>query len=133
MDSVLGITKAPGDRQRLWALAALRSGEPCLCKLVALLRPAFSTVSNHKAVLVHAEPAVPACAACGCTIAVRGRARRHRSAVRWPSSMQSSRMTQARHVMRAPGATRRTDMHDLSRCHKQRTRHRTAGGTSIQV
>jgi len=46
--------KALGDPQRVRALAALRGGELCLCRLIALLRLAPSTVSKHMSLLVQA-------------------------------------------------------------------------------
>ena len=46
--------KALGDPQRVRALAALRGGELCLCRLIALLRLAPSTVSKHMSLLIQA-------------------------------------------------------------------------------
>jgi len=45
------LAKALGDPHRLHALMALRSGELCLCALIALLRLAPSTVSKHMQLL----------------------------------------------------------------------------------
>ena len=43
--------KALGDESRLRALAALRGGELCVCRLIALLGLAPSTVSKHLSIL----------------------------------------------------------------------------------
>ena len=46
--------KALGDPQRVRALAALRGGELCLCRLIALVKLAPSTVSKHMSLLIQA-------------------------------------------------------------------------------
>ncbi len=46
--------KALGDPQRVRALAALRGGELCLCRLIALIKLAPSTVSKHMSLLIQA-------------------------------------------------------------------------------
>jgi DNA-binding transcriptional ArsR family regulator len=43
--------KALGDENRLRSLAALRGGELCVCRLIALLDLAPSTVSKHLSLL----------------------------------------------------------------------------------
>jgi len=48
------LAKALGDPHRLRALMALRTGELCLCALIALLRLAPSTVSKHMQILEQA-------------------------------------------------------------------------------
>ena len=130
MNTVLNITKALGDAQRLRALAALRGGELCLCELVALLRLAPSTVSKHMAVLVHAGLATPSKrgrwvyyrrAAQGAPASVR------RALAFVDAALQSDPGT-ARDA-RAPRAIRRADKQDLCRCYKQRTGHCRAGST----
>jgi DNA-binding transcriptional ArsR family regulator len=54
MDDFIAITKALSDRNRVRALAALRNGELCVCRIIALLALAPSTVSKHMSVLKHA-------------------------------------------------------------------------------
>jgi len=49
--SVLGITKALADSNRLRILIALRRRELCVCQITELLQLAPSTVSKHLAVL----------------------------------------------------------------------------------
>ena len=49
--TVLGITKALADSNRLRILIALRSQELCVCQITELLRLAPSTVSKHLAIL----------------------------------------------------------------------------------
>jgi len=51
MRSTLRITKALSDIQRLRILMALRSGELCVCQIIAVLGLAPSTVSKHLSVL----------------------------------------------------------------------------------
>lgn len=51
MQELLWISKALSDEQRIRALAALLSGELCLCQLIELLALAPSTVSKHMSVL----------------------------------------------------------------------------------
>ena len=54
MNSLVEIAKALSDPHRLRALAALRRGELCVCRIIALLGLAPSTVSKHMSVLKHA-------------------------------------------------------------------------------
>lgn len=54
MRQITRLAKALGDPQRLRALMALRSGEMCVCALIALLRLAPSTVSKHMQLLEQA-------------------------------------------------------------------------------
>ena len=51
MRSTLRITKALSDIQRLRILMALRTGELCVCQLIAVLGLAPSTVSKHLSIL----------------------------------------------------------------------------------
>ncbi|MBN1507919.1 MAG: winged helix-turn-helix transcriptional regulator [Sedimentisphaerales bacterium] len=47
MRTMVNITKALADGNRLRVLMALRGGELCVCQIVAMLRLAPSTVSKH--------------------------------------------------------------------------------------
>jgi DNA-binding transcriptional ArsR family regulator len=51
MRDTLDVLKAVGDETRLRALCALRTGELCVCQLIALLELAPSTVSKHLSIL----------------------------------------------------------------------------------
>jgi ArsR family transcriptional regulator len=51
MRDTLDVMKALADETRLRALFALRSGELCVCQLIALLELAPSTVSKHLSIL----------------------------------------------------------------------------------
>lgn len=51
VDATLRLTKALSDRQRLRILMMLRSGELCVCQIVAVLALAPSTVSKHLSLL----------------------------------------------------------------------------------
>lgn len=51
MRSTLRITKALSDIQRLRILMALRTGELCVCQIIAVLGLAPSTVSKHLSIL----------------------------------------------------------------------------------
>jgi DNA-binding transcriptional ArsR family regulator len=51
MRSTLRITKALSDIQRLRILMALRTGELCVCQVIAVLGLAPSTVSKHLSIL----------------------------------------------------------------------------------
>ncbi|MEI7899040.1 MAG: metalloregulator ArsR/SmtB family transcription factor [bacterium] len=51
MRSTLRITKALSDIQRLRILMMLRSGELCVCQVIAVLELAPSTVSKHLSIL----------------------------------------------------------------------------------
>ncbi len=51
MRTTLKITKALADRQRVRILMMLRSGELCVCRIVAVLGLAPSTVSKHLSLL----------------------------------------------------------------------------------
>ena len=51
MRDILAVLKALADENRSRMLCALRSGELCVCQLVALLRLAPSTVSKHLSIL----------------------------------------------------------------------------------
>jgi len=55
MRSTLGVTKALADIQRLRILMMLRSGELCVCQIIAVLGLAPSTVSKHLSVLANAR------------------------------------------------------------------------------
>jgi len=54
MKDFVAITKALSDASRVRTLAALRKGELCVCRIIALLGLAPSTVSKHMSVLKHA-------------------------------------------------------------------------------
>lgn len=54
MESVLAITRALSDQNRLRALLALGDQEVCVCQLIELLQLAPSTVSKHMSVLKQA-------------------------------------------------------------------------------
>lgn len=51
MKSVLQITKALADRQRVRMLMLLRGGELCVCQIIAVLDLAPSTISKHLSIL----------------------------------------------------------------------------------
>ena len=55
MRSTLRITKALSDMQRLRIMLLLRSGELCVCQIIAVLGLAPSTVSKHLSILSTAE------------------------------------------------------------------------------
>ncbi|MEI7946889.1 MAG: metalloregulator ArsR/SmtB family transcription factor [bacterium] len=55
MRSTLRITKALSDIQRLRILLMLRTGELCVCQIIAVLGLAPSTVSKHLSVLSAAD------------------------------------------------------------------------------
>jgi DNA-binding transcriptional ArsR family regulator len=55
MRSTLRITKALSDIQRLRILMALRTGELCVCQIIAVLGLAPSTVSKHLSILSAAD------------------------------------------------------------------------------
>lgn len=54
MKKVLTLTRALGDENRLRALAMLRNGELCVCRIIEMLELAPSTVSKHMSVLKQA-------------------------------------------------------------------------------
>ena len=51
MDDLMDVLKALADENRLRALRALQGGELCVCRLIALLELAPSTVSKHLSIL----------------------------------------------------------------------------------
>jgi len=51
MREVMDVLKALGDENRVRLLFALRSGELCVCQLIALMELAPSTVSKHLSIL----------------------------------------------------------------------------------
>lgn len=51
MRTVLGLTKALADEPRIRILSLLRTGELCVCQIVAVLGLATSTVSKHLSIL----------------------------------------------------------------------------------
>lgn len=53
--STLRITKALSDSQRLRILMMLRTGELCVCQIIAVLGLAPSTVSKHLSLLSEAD------------------------------------------------------------------------------
>jgi DNA-binding transcriptional ArsR family regulator len=55
MESVLTITRALSDENRLRALLALGDQEVCVCQLIELLKLAPSTVSKHMSILKQAR------------------------------------------------------------------------------
>ena len=55
MRSTLKITKALSDIQRLRVLLMLRTGELCVCQVIAVLGLAPSTVSKHLSILSAAD------------------------------------------------------------------------------
>jgi len=59
MKSVLQITKALADRQRVRMLLLLQGRELCVCQVIAVLDLAPSTISKHLSILSAAE-AIPA-------------------------------------------------------------------------
>lgn len=54
MDGFISIVKAVSDPSRLRALMVLRTGELCVCQIIALLQLAPSTVSKHMSILRNA-------------------------------------------------------------------------------
>lgn len=54
MKKVLAVTRALGDENRLRALAMLRDGELCVCRIIEMLELAPSTVSKHMSILKQA-------------------------------------------------------------------------------
>jgi ArsR family transcriptional regulator, arsenate/arsenite/antimonite-responsive transcriptional repressor len=55
VESILAITRALSDENRLRALMALGDQEVCVCQLIELLQLAPSTVSKHMSVLKQAK------------------------------------------------------------------------------
>ena len=55
MDSLIAITKALSDENRVRALLALGDQEVCVCQLIELLQLAPSTVSKHMSILKQAK------------------------------------------------------------------------------
>ena len=55
MRSVLRVTKALSDGQRVRILMLLRGGELCVCRIVEVLALAPSTVSKHLSILSEAD------------------------------------------------------------------------------
>lgn len=55
MESILAITRALSDENRVRALLALRDQEVCVCQLIEFLKLAPSTVSKHMSILKHAH------------------------------------------------------------------------------
>lgn len=55
MESILAITRALSDENRVRALLALGDQEVCVCQLIELLELAPSTVSKHMSVLRQAQ------------------------------------------------------------------------------
>lgn len=55
MESVLSITRALSDENRLRALLALEDRDVCVCQLIELLQLAPSTVSKHMTILRQAR------------------------------------------------------------------------------
>lgn len=55
MRSVLRVTKALSDGQRVRILMMLRGGELCVCRIVEVLALAPSTVSKHLSILSEAD------------------------------------------------------------------------------
>jgi ArsR family transcriptional regulator len=55
MESILAITRALADENRLRALLVLADREVCVCQLIELLQLAPSTVSKHMTVLRQAR------------------------------------------------------------------------------
>ena len=51
MESILPITKALADRQRVRMLLLLRGRELCVCQIIAVLGLAPSTISKHLSIL----------------------------------------------------------------------------------
>ena len=51
MQDLMDVLKALADENRLRALRALQEGELCVCRLIALLELAPSTVSKHLSIL----------------------------------------------------------------------------------
>ncbi len=51
MKSVLQITKALADRQRVRMLMLLQGGELCVCQIIGVLELAPSTISKHLSIL----------------------------------------------------------------------------------
>ncbi len=51
LDDLMDILKALADENRVRALRALQGGELCVCRLIALLDLAPSTVSKHLSIL----------------------------------------------------------------------------------
>jgi DNA-binding transcriptional ArsR family regulator len=54
LKSLLAVTKALADPNRVRALAALQSGELCICQIIAMLKLAPSTISKHMSLLKQA-------------------------------------------------------------------------------
>jgi DNA-binding transcriptional ArsR family regulator len=54
LKSLLAVTKALADPNRVRALLALQKGERCICQIIALLKLAPSTVSKHMSLLKQA-------------------------------------------------------------------------------
>jgi len=54
LDQLVALANALSDENRARILAALQSGERCVCQIIALLDLAPSTVSKHLTILRHA-------------------------------------------------------------------------------
>ncbi len=54
MQELIDVNKALSDSNRVRLLCAMRHGELCVCQLIALLKLAPSTVSQHLTILKHA-------------------------------------------------------------------------------
>lgn len=55
MESILAITRALSDENRIRALLALKGRELCVCQLIEFLQLAPSTVSKHMTILKQAR------------------------------------------------------------------------------
>ena len=55
MESILAITRALSDENRIRALLALKGRELCVCQLIEFLQLAPSTVSKHMSILKQAR------------------------------------------------------------------------------
>jgi DNA-binding transcriptional ArsR family regulator len=55
MESILAITRALSDENRIRALMALGNQEVCVCQIIELLQLAPSTVSKHMSILKQAK------------------------------------------------------------------------------
>ena len=119
MRQFVNTARALGDPARVRALLALRSGELCLCHLIALLRLAPATVSRHLTVLHRAGLVERRRQGRWCYFRLAGRAARAtvRGALRWLEAALGDgpeARTDAARLRRLRAA----DVRKLTRCYK---------------
>ena len=91
MESILAITRALSDENRVRALMALGDQEVCVCQLIELLQLAPSTVSKHMSVLKQARLVAGARRGDGCITGRRTPPLRSKPAKPWYGSVPACR------------------------------------------